>query len=385
MKKIAILGITGSIGTSACDVIREHSDEFEIVFSSANRNLKSALEISHEFEIPELVIIDKSQQKNSELNQIRTKVYFGKNELKNILKSIDCDIVLNAISGSAGLEYSILVLERGIKLALANKESLIMAGHLIKKIQKRTNAQLIPVDSEHSAIFQAINNTDLSQVKSLIITASGGPFRTLQLSEFSNISLEDSLDHPTWEMGVKITIDSATMMNKGLEVIEAHWLFDKKFDDIKAVVHPQSIIHSFVEFIDGSIIAQLGFPTMKLPILYSFSHPERYSSEISNTNVLDLPDLSFNKLEEERYPLFYLAVEAGKTGGLFPTILNAANEAAVSLFLNKQINFPQIHKTVDKILQSSKNFNDPDIETIIHTNSQIYNKVLKEYRMILNI
>ncbi|MCD4820065.1 MAG: 1-deoxy-D-xylulose-5-phosphate reductoisomerase [Candidatus Cloacimonetes bacterium] len=385
MKKIAILGITGSIGTSACDVIREHSDEFEIVLASANRNLKKALNISQEFKIPQLVIIDESQKIDNKLFDSNTNIYYGQNELKNILQSLNCDIVLNAISGSAGLVYTIIVLERGIKLALANKESLIMAGHLIKEIQKRTKAELIPVDSEHSAILQAINETDLEQVKSLIITASGGPFRTLPLTDFRKISIKESLSHPTWEMGAKITIDSATMMNKGLEVIEAHWLFEKKYEDLKAVIHPQSIIHSFVEFIDGSIIAQLGFPSMKLPILYSFSHPQRFKSNISSTNILDLPNLSFEEIDKERYPLFFITVEAGKLGGLFPTIINAANEAAVSLFLNDQISFLQIYQLVNQVIQATENIANPDIETIIEINSQIYDNTKKEYRKILKI
>ncbi len=300
MKKIAILGITGSIGISAIEVVRKHLTDFEIVLASANNNYNKLFEFAVEFHIPELVITNSSlKQKITDIpeNSILT---FGEDELQKKIESIDCDIILNAISGSAGLRSSISTISKGTDLALANKESLIMAGQQIMKMLENSDSNLLPVDSEHSAILQAIGSSTPEEIQSIIITASGGPFRDLPLAEFKNITLAKTLKHPTWNMGAKITVDSATMMNKGLEVIEAHWLFNKSFDEIKAVIHPQSIIHSFVEFVDGSILAQLSFPTMQIPILYALSYPKHIKSTISKTNILDLPNLNFEEVSFNR-------------------------------------------------------------------------------------
>ena len=378
MKKIAVLGITGSIGLSTVEVIRNHRDKFEIVFASSNNNYENLFTLAKEFNIPQLVITNNEIKPGIDL-PANTKVSFGSDSLQETLETIDCDIVLNAISGSAGLRSSITTISRGIDLALANKESLVMAGHLIMPLIHSSKSHLIPVDSEHSAIFQAINSTPLSQVKSLIITASGGPFRTLPLEEFKNVTLEQTLKHPTWDMGARITIDSATMMNKGLEVIEAHWLFDKDYSKIKAIIHPQSIIHSLVEFVDGSILAQMSFPTMRIPILYALSYPERIESSMDKTNVFNLPELNFSDVCKARYPLFYLALEAGRAGGILPTVMNAANEAAINLFLERKISYLQINSIIQSTLDDFSNIDQPDLDTIISINEEIYNKTKKDY------
>ena len=383
MKKIAVLGITGSIGISTIEVVRKHPNDFKIVLASANSNYPKLFEFATEFNIPELVITNSAfKQKITDIPK-GSNLSFGENELQEKIVSIDSDIILNAISGSAGLRSSITAITKGTDLALANKESLIMAGHKIMNMLKDSNSNLIPVDSEHSAILQAIGDSSSDEIRSIIITASGGPFRELPLNEFENITLEDTLKHPTWDMGAKITIDSATMMNKGLEVIEAHWLFQKSFKDIKAVIHPQSIVHSFVEFIDGSILAQLSFPTMQIPILYALTHPYHIKSTIPKTNILDLPDLNFAELSIERYPLYEIAINAGMEGGILPTVLNASNEAAIDLFLDKKISFNFINKIVEKQINSFHNFKNPSIEEIIKVNKDVFIQTTKNYKKLI--
>ena len=383
MKKIAVLGITGSIGLSTVEVVRKHPNDFQIVLASANSNYSKLFNFAAEFNIPELVITNSALKQKITNIPKSSNLTFGEDELQEKILSVDCDIILNAISGSAGLRSSITTITKGTDLALANKESLIMAGHKIMKMLKDSNSKLIPVDSEHSAILQAIGSSTTEEIRSIIITASGGPFRDLPLNEFENITLEDTLKHPTWDMGAKITIDSATMMNKGLEVIEAHWLFNKSFEDIKAVIHPQSIVHSFVEFIDGSILAQLSFPTMQIPILYALTHPNRIKSTIPKTSILKLPNLNFKELNSDRYPLYGVAINAGVEGGILPTVLNASNEAAIDLFLDKKICFNYIRRIVEKQINKFHNFADPSIEDIIKVNREGYLKTLQNYKNLI--
>jgi len=377
MKKIAVLGITGSIGQSTVEVVRQHPEEFKIVLASSHNNFDKFLKLAEEFQIPQLVITNKSLEAKVQDIPSFTNLSFGTDALQKALQELDVDIVLNAVSGSAGLQYSITTLERGIDLALANKESLVMAGHLVKEITSRTSAQILPVDSEHSAIFQALGSVPINEVEKIIITASGGSFRDTPLDDFKNLSVKEALNHPTWDMGYKVTIDSATMMNKGLEVIEAHWLFDISYDQIDGVIHPQSIVHSLVEFKDGSILAQMSSPTMRLPILYALTHPHHIKSDIVKTSISKLTDLSFREIEEERYPLFFLALEVGKEGGLLPTVMNAANEAAVELFREEKISFTEIFEVVLNEIESFQNIQNPDLETIINTNKEVFERVYK--------
>ena len=383
MKNIAILGITGSIGISTIEVVRQNPNEFKIVLASSNNNYSKLLEFAVEFNIPELVITNSALKQKITDIPTNSNLTFGEDELQRKIESVECDIILNAISGSAGLRSSITTISKGIDLALANKESLIMAGDKIMDMLGNSNTNLIPVDSEHSAILQAIGNSTPDEIRSIIITASGGPFRDLPLNEFENITPEDTLKHPTWDMGAKITIDSATMMNKGLEVIEAHWLFHKSYDNIKAVIHPQSIVHSFVEFVDGSIIAQLSFPTMQIPILYALTHPNHIKSTINRTNILELPNLSFNELSIERYPLYEIAVNVGIQGGILPTVLNASNEAAIDLFLDRKICFTYISRIVEKQISKFHNFHDPSIEEIININKDVYIQTKQNYKHLI--
>jgi len=383
MKKIAILGITGSIGRSTVNIVRNHPEEFTIVLASSHNNYGELLNLAAEFKIQHLVLTNKTlTHKITDLPE-NSKIYKGSEDLQQLIMELEIDLVLNAISGSAGLISSLTTIKSGADLALANKESLVLAGHLIESELSQSKSNIIPVDSEHSAIFQSVGATPIEQVRSLTLTASGGPFLKLPLKKFQNITLEDTLKHPTWNMGNKVTIDSATMMNKGLEVIEAHWLFKKPIAEIDAIIHPQSIIHSFVKFIDGSLLAQMSFPDMQLPILYALTYPVRLTSNISETDLFSLPELTFSKIEKERFPLYFLVRQVGIESGLLPTIMNAANEAAIDLFLNRKIRFVDLLKLITHTIEKESNTGFPDLETILQTNDKIYNKVKQDYKNIL--
>lgn len=371
---IALLGATGSIGTSTLDVVSEQG--LRISLASAHQDYKKLIEIAQKHSIPCIVltgIVDPNLQAKLRQDNPSLRIYFGEEELLQLLKGEDYDIALNAITGSAGLRSSFVIMERAKTLALANKESLVMAGHLLTKLVKEK--PIIPVDSEHSAIFQAIGQHPAGEIRRLHITASGGAFRDLPLSEFVHISPQEALKHPNWNMGAKVTLDSATMFNKALEVIEAHWLFGLPFEQISAIMHPQSIIHSLVEFIDGSFLAQLSTPDMKLPILYALSYPERVASQLVKTDLTKLSDLTFREIEPQRYPLFFLGLEVAKSGGLHPTVMNAAVEAASMLFLNGKIAYTDMMWMVYEALDTTPNITDPDLETIIRVNREVFQKV----------
>ena len=385
MKKVAVLGATGSIGTSTLEVIRAHSDRFKIVLASSHNNKGELIRIATEFQIPEIVITKENHSYSREVVSSLTNLQYGEDSLISLLANIECDLIVNAISGSAGLKYTIEAIESGRVLALANKESLVMAGSIIKEKIKKNSARIIPIDSEHSAIFQALGDTPVSQLRSIIITASGGPFLNFSKSQLNNVTREDALAHPTWEMGEKITIDSATMMNKGLEVIEAHWLFDLPYEKIQAVIHPQSIIHSLIEFLDGSILAQLSKPDMKLPILFALTYPQHINSNICLTDLTSLPQITFKKIPQDRYPLFFLTIEAAKKGGLYPAIVNSANEAAVKLFLTRKIGFTQIYQLVDKVIQQLENVSHPDLELVLHKNQEVFDFTTNNYQKLISV
>ncbi|PKN71857.1 MAG: 1-deoxy-D-xylulose-5-phosphate reductoisomerase [Candidatus Cloacimonetes bacterium HGW-Cloacimonetes-3] len=373
-RNIALLGATGSIGTSTLDVVSEQG--LGISLASAHQDYNKLIDIANRHSIPCIVLTgidDSTLQSKLKLDNPSLRIYFGEEELLQLLRGEDYDIALNAITGSAGLRSSFAILERGKALALANKESLVMAGHLLTKLIK--DKPIIPVDSEHSAIFQAIGTHPLSEVKQLHITASGGAFRDLPMSEFAHISPQEALKHPNWNMGAKVTLDSATMFNKALEVIEAHWLFGLPYEQISAIIHPQSIIHSLVEFIDGSLLAQLSTPDMKLPILYALSYPHRTASVLVKTDLGKLSGLTFREIEPQRYPLFFLGLEVGKSGGIQPTVMNAAVEAASMLFLNGKIAYTDMMWIVYEALDTTPNISEPDLETIIRVNREVFEKV----------
>jgi 1-deoxy-D-xylulose-5-phosphate reductoisomerase len=375
-KRLALLGATGSIGQSTLQVVREQSANLEIVLASAHSKAEELFQIASEFKIPTLVITDEKLKTSHISAPPGCKVYWGETELIRLLHDADYDIALNAISGSAGLTATLAVLETGRTLALANKESLVMAGHLVKELQTRHGSKILPVDSEHSALFQAIGQHSAAEIARVHITASGGAFRNLPLDDFPKITIVQALKHPNWDMGAKVTLDSATLFNKALEVMEAHWLFDLDWPQIKAVIHPQSVIHSLVEFVDGSLLAQMSIPDMKLPILYALAWPDRYSSQLVKTNLTQLPALTFEEIDRKRYPLFYYGLEAGRQGGIMPTVANAANEAALKLFLAGKIRFTEIAEKVRAALEKAENYLMPDLDMIIRINAQVYQQTL---------
>lgn len=375
-KKIALLGITGSIGQSTVEVVKAHPDRFQVVLASAHGHVPELLAVARELKIPRVVVT--GALKPSTDTPAQLQVEYGKEALLRQLATADYDLALNAVSGSAGLEYTMAVLDRGKDLALANKESLVMAGHLVNARLAKSSARLMPVDSEHSALWQAIGQTPPEQVRRLILTASGGPFRERPLDTFASIRPEDALQHPTWDMGVKVTLDSATMMNKGLEEIEAHWLFDMPYERITAMIQPQSVIHSLVEMIDGSILAQMSRPSMQLPILYALGYPERVESSLVTTNLLDFPEISLQPVDPARYPLFMLARAVARQGGILLTVMNAANEAALRRFLRREIDYPGIYRIVEEAVTHWQQNEFPSLEEILDCNQEVYQRYVEK-------
>ncbi|WP_462420507.1 1-deoxy-D-xylulose-5-phosphate reductoisomerase [Salinicoccus sp. Marseille-QA3877] len=370
MKRISILGATGSIGTQAIEVLKNNQEKFKLVGLSAGRNIDKLREILKSVN-PELVsVMDEGDRTALESEFPAITFVSGKSGLDAIACD-DSDILLTAVMGSVGLSPTLKAIENGKDIALANKETLVAAGGLVMAAAKKNNVNIIPVDSEHSAIFQCLRGEKHSEIKQLIITASGGSFRDLTRSELDEVTLADALNHPNWSMGQKITIDSATMMNKGLEVIEAKWLFDLEINQISTLLHKESTVHSMVEFVDNSIIAQLGNSDMKLPIQFAFSYPER----LPMNNPLDLDTMSqlnFKPMDFERFRMLGLAYEAIKIGGTMPAVMNAANEYAVDRFLKGEISFLDIEKIVELRMNEHKVIGQPDLETILY-----YDKLFK--------
>jgi 1-deoxy-D-xylulose-5-phosphate reductoisomerase len=344
--RVAILGSTGSIGRATLSVIKRHPDRFRVVALGAHRSVDRLAAQVTEHSVPRAVIADpeaRTESANLAPGVWRT----GPEALLDLVTDPEVDVVVNAIVGSVGLEATLAALRAGKRLALANKESLVAAGPLVMEAARQGGGELIPIDSEHSAILQCLNGNDLASVARLVLTASGGPFRGLSRDELETVAPSQALRHPTWDMGAKITIDSATLANKALEVIEAHFLFGMAFDRIDVVVHPQSIIHSMVEFVDGSVLAQMGLPTMELPILYALSYPKRVGDPTLRTfDPIRSSPLTFEEVDLERFPLFALGIEAGVRGGTVPAVYNAANEIAVDLFLAEKVGFLEMADVV---------------------------------------
>uniref|UniRef100_A0A7V3E698 1-deoxy-D-xylulose 5-phosphate reductoisomerase n=1 Tax=Ignavibacterium album TaxID=591197 RepID=A0A7V3E698_9BACT len=366
MKKVLILGSTGSIGINALNVIRKFPDRFNVAGLTVNSNISLLKEQIDEFH-PDFVVV-KDKAKAGELTESinsKTEILSGESGLIEAAQSRDFDILIGAVVGFAGLIPTIEAIKRGKRIALANKETLVVAGEIVTRLVAENGSEIIPVDSEHSAIYQCLIGENLKEVEKLILTASGGPFLNKDKSFFKTATVDEALNHPNWKMGNKITIDSATMMNKGLEVIEAHWLFGLPFDKIDVVIHPQSIIHSMVQFVDGSIKAQMGLPDMKLPIQYALSFPERFENDFVRTNLPSINNLTFFEPDFDKFECLKLAYQVLETGGTAPCILNAANEIAVEKFLNRQIKFSDIPKFINIALNKIENHSNPDIETII--------------------
>ncbi|MCG6842825.1 1-deoxy-D-xylulose-5-phosphate reductoisomerase [Fusobacterium nucleatum] len=355
MKKILILGSTGSIGTNALELIRNNREQYQVVGISGNKNIDLLKKQIEEFK-PISIYVGSEQDAiylKKEYSFIK-EVYFGENGLAELSKNSDYDIILTAVSGAIGIDATVEAIKRGKRIALANKETMVSAGVYINKLLKEyPKAEIVPVDSEHSALFQSLQGFKKENVKKLIITASGGTFRGKDLAYLENVTVEQALKHPNWSMGKKITIDSSTLVNKGLEVIEAHELFNVDYDDIEVVIHPQSIIHSMVEYVDGSIIAQMGVANMKTPILYAFTYPEKeYNSSINFLDLIKNNNLTFEEADRKVFKGIDLAYRAGRTGDTMPTVFNASNEIAVELFMKKQIKFLDIYRIIEEAMNS---------------------------------
>ena len=365
MKNINLLGATGSIGVQTIDIIRNHPEEFKLTAVSGGRNIDGIRAIMKEFK-PELVSVlnrEDAERLKGEFQDVA--ILSGNEGLIETAVYHKGDVVVNAVMGSVGLIPTLKAMEAGKTIALANKETLVTAGHIVMAASKKYGTPILPVDSEHSAIFQALQGEQSKNIERLIITASGGSFRDKTREELTNVTVEDALNHPNWSMGSKITIDSATMMNKGLEVIEAHWLFDLPYEQIDVLLHQESIIHSMVEFHDSSVIAQLGTPDMRVPIQYALTYPDRLPlAAAKRLNLAEASTLHFKKMDFDRFPCLQYAYEAGKTGGTMPTVLNAANEAAVGLFLGRKIPFLTIERLIEQAMERHKPIENPGLETI---------------------
>ena len=371
-KKLAILGSTGSIGVQALEVVSEHEDMFEVEVLTANNNCDLLIEQAKKFKPNSVVINNESLYKkvNDCLSGFDIKVFAGDSSLASIVEGEEIDLVLVALVGFSGLKPTINAIKSGKTIALANKETLVVGGALIMSLCEQYNVPLIPVDSEHSAIFQCLSGEDISSIEKIYLTASGGPFRGKKTADLLGVKKSEALKHPNWEMGAKITIDSATLMNKGLEIIEAKWLFDLSLDQIEVVVHPESIVHSGVQFKDGSIIAQMGLPDMKLPIQYALGHPQRLHNSFKRFSFFDYPNLSFEKADLETFKNLSLAYKAIKKGGNTPCVLNAANEIAVYAFLKNKIGFLNMSDLIGNCMEKITFVKNPNLEDLIETDKE---------------
>lgn len=374
MKKIAILGSTGSIGTQTLDVIRAHSDELEVVALAAGSNKERLKEQIREFH-PELVSLSdekKAQELKEELAGEAVEVVCGMDGLIEVAGIDSADVVVTAVVGMMGILPTMEAIRKGKDIALANKETLVTAGHLIIPMAREYGVSILPVDSEHSAIFQCLQGEPKKALDKILLTASGGPFRGKSAEFLETVTLEDALNHPNWSMGPKITIDSSTMVNKGLEVMEAKWLFGVDYSQIEVVIQPQSIIHSMVQYIDGAVIAQLGTPDMRVPIEYALFYPERRSLPGNRLDFSKLSQITFEKPDYKVFRGLSLAIEAGKTGGTMPTVFNAANERAVAKFLKGEIKYTDIVRSIEKCMDAHKVSAHPDLEEILATEQWVY-------------
>lgn len=372
MRKIAILGSTGSIGTQTLDVVRKQGD-IQVTAMAAGSNITLLEKQIREFH-PSLVAVwdeKKALELKANVADLPVKVVSGMDGLLEVATEKEAQIVVTAIVGMIGIRPTIAAMEAGKDIALANKETLVTAGHIIMPLAEKLGVKILPVDSEHSAIFQSLNGEHGNKIHKILLTASGGPFRGRTREQMASVQVEDALKHPNWSMGRKITIDSSTMVNKGLEVMEAHWLFDVDMDQVQVVVQPQSIIHSMVEYEDGAVIAQLGTPDMRLPIQYALYYPERRYLPGDRLDFWKLSQITFEKPDLENFHGLALAYEAGRRGGSLPTVFNAANEYAVAKFLNREISYLEITDMIQKAMENHKVIDDPTVEQILETEREV--------------
>ena len=382
MRKIAIMGSTGSIGTQTLDVVRENKD-IEVVGLSAGSNIDLLEKQIREFK-PKLAVMrseNLAADLKTRIGDLPVKVSYGMDGLLELARMEESEILVTAIVGMIGIRPTVAAIKAGKDIALANKETLVTAGHIIMPLAEEYHVQILPVDSEHSAIFQALHGENRGQVSRLLITASGGPFRGKKTADLKEVTVQDALKHPNWAMGRKITIDSATLVNKGLEVMEAKWLFGMDLDRIDVVVQPKSIIHSMVEFMDGAVIAQLGTPDMKLPIQYALYYPERRFLAGDRLDFAALTQITFEKPDMDTFLGLPMAMQASRTGGSMPTVFNAANERAVALFLAKKIRFLEIYDVIAGAMEAHKTIADPTLEQILAAEQETYEWIANRYKM----
>ena len=379
MKKIAILGSTGSIGTQTLDIVREQG-VIQVVAMAAGSNISLLEAQMREFK-PSLVSVwdeKKAKELRTNTKDLGIKIVSGMEGLLEVSVIPESEILVTAIVGMLGIRPTIAAIKAGKKIALANKETLVTAGHIIIPLAKEYKVPILPVDSEHSAIFQSLQGAGDNKISRILLTASGGPFRGRKADELKNIQVEDALKHPNWSMGRKITIDSSTLVNKGLEVMEAKWLFDVALDQIQVVVHPQSVIHSAVEYQDGAVIAQLGTPDMRLPIQYALYYPERRNLSGRRLDLFEIADLTFEKPDTDTFRGLALAYQAMEKGGNIPTVYNAANEKAVSLFLDRKISYPEITELIEACMENAEFIDHPDVDEILGTEAAAYEFIEKK-------
>lgn len=379
MKKIAILGSTGSIGTQTLDIVREQGD-IQVVAMAAGSNISLLEAQMREFK-PSLVSVwdeKKASELRTNTKDLGIKIVSGMEGLLEVSVIPESEILVTAIVGMLGIRPTIAAIKAGKKIALANKETLVTAGHIIIPLAKEYKVPILPVDSEHSAIFQSLQGAGDNKISRILLTASGGPFRGRKADELKNIQVEDALKHPNWSMGRKITIDSSTLVNKGLEVMEAKWLFDVALDQIQVVVHPQSVIHSAVEYQDGAVIAQLGTPDMRLPIQYALYYPERRNLSGRRLDLFEIADLTFEKPDTDTFRGLALAYQAMEKGGNIPTVYNAANEKAVSLFLDRKISYLEITELIEACMENAEFIDHPDVDEILGTEAAAYEFIEKK-------
>ncbi len=366
MEHLVLLGATGSIGQQTLEVIRQHPTLFKLYGVSAGNNITALISIITEFKPEHVCVKEVADMAKLARTFPGTKFYFGEKGLEQLATLAKTTKLINALIGFVGLKPTLLAIEAGIDIALANKETLVVAGKLVTELAQKHQVKLLPIDSEHSAIFQCLQGNQTKDVRQLIITASGGSFRQKKRSELKDVSVKEALAHPNWQMGAKITIDSATMMNKGLEVIEAHWLFNLPYEKISVLLHPESIVHSLVEFIDNSLLAQLGTANMLVPIQYALTYPKRYPLAITETlDLAKVATLNFSELDQTRFPFIKLAYQVGEKGGNLPAIMNGANEAAVALFLAEKIDFLKIEELVFAACKNLPFIAEPTLAEII--------------------
>ena len=375
VKSLSILGSTGSIGAQTLDVVRKFPDEFKIIGLTTNKNTGLLKKQIEEFKPEAAAVMDK--EKADEL-KADIPIYKGIDGLIKIAKLSQADTVVNSLVGSVGVLPTVEAIKSGKNIALANKETLVAAGSIVMELVKKNKASLMPIDSEHSAIFQCLNGEDIKTARKIIITCSGGAFKNKTKKELENVKAADALKHPTWNMGAKITIDSATLMNKGFEVIEAHWLYGISYDNIEVVKHQESIVHSLVEFKDNSVIAQLGIPSMKIPIQYALTYPKRLeNSELPRLDLKKTARLNFEEIDNELFPCLSYAYHAGKIGGTLPAVMNAANEVLVYAFLGNKIKFLDIPKMVKQAMDKHKTIKNPDLNDILDIDKKVKEETKK--------